>query len=106
MTWFGIPRVKDWDWFHLGRVYPLFLSYRTPLGHPPIPGIRLLTPSISLTALPISIWLGWSSVLSWPYGFTCLQQRGKQREIGVHTESKVGAPDKFWDSLVADYPDP
>ena len=73
MTWFGIHRVKDWDQIYLGRVYPFCLSYRTSWGRPPIPGIRPLTPSISLTVLPISIWLDWSVVLSWLYGFTCLQ---------------------------------
>ena len=54
------------------------MSYRTSRGHPPIPGIRPLSPSISLTVLPISIWLGWSVVLSRPYSFTRLQRSIKR----------------------------
>ena len=77
--------MKNWDWIYLGRVYPLCLSYRTSRGHPPIPGIRPPSPSISLTVLPISIQLGWSVVLSQPYRFTCLQHFHGNLCISPHT---------------------
>ena len=64
----GLGPVSPW------KSLPLCLSYRTLIGRPPILGIRLLTPSISLTVLPIPIWLGWSVVLSRPYGYTHLQR--------------------------------
>ena len=75
---------------------PLCLSYRTLIGHPSIPGIRLLTPSISLTALPISIQiqLGWSGVLSWPYSFTHLQHVAVQAP-GAPALGKAANPVSF-----------